>query len=90
VIPEADASTRGLDATPPPASATRRFRSAIRSSNRMSSITVLKSRIRSRSYVFAFGLFSHATATPPSFWSSMYFICMGPSLWRASEAARRL
>src|SRR5438445_5758006 len=65
-----------------PSSLLANTQTAMRSSNRMSSITMSKSCIRSRSYVFAFGLFSHATATPPSFWSSMYFICIGPSLPR--------
>src|SRR3990172_8975488 len=54
------------------------------SSNRTSSTRFEKSRIRSRSYVFAFGLFSHATATPSSFWSSMYLNCMAiPSAFPA-------
>src|SRR2546428_22878 len=42
------------------------------SSNRTSSIIVFRSRIRSASYVFAFGLFSHAIATRSFFSNEMY------------------
>ncbi len=42
------------------------------SSKRTSSTTALRSCIRSASYVFAFGLFSHATATRSLFSREMY------------------
>ncbi len=42
------------------------------SSNRTSSIIVFRSRIKSASYVFAFGLLSHAIATRSFFSIEMY------------------
>src|SRR3990172_687411 len=56
------------------------------SSNRTSSTTALRSRIRSASYVFAFGLLSHAIATRPFFSRDMYVRSIGAPRAVATES----
>src|SRR5207247_9755538 len=55
-----------------PSSFDSRTQMSTSSSNRTASIVRLRSFMRSASYVLAFGLFIHATATPSFFSSEMY------------------